>query len=61
MKQNADWQREADLISRKPIRLLTEHGGELQAPLKPNVERLTRRRLYLSMMKHHRQTTPRAQ
>jgi SAM-dependent methyltransferase len=35
MKEIADWQREADLIPRKPIRLLTAPGAGLQAALKP--------------------------
>ena len=35
MQEIADWQREADLIPRKPIRLLTAPGAELQAAFKP--------------------------
>lgn len=36
MKEIAEWQREAGLLPRKPIRLLTAPGAELQAALKPN-------------------------
>ena len=35
MQEIAAWQREAGLIPRKPIRLLTAPGAELQAALKP--------------------------
>ena len=36
MKEIAQWQREAGLLPRKPIRLLTAPGAELQAALKPS-------------------------
>jgi 2-polyprenyl-3-methyl-5-hydroxy-6-metoxy-1,4-benzoquinol methylase len=36
MKEIAKWQREAGLLPRKPIRLLTAPGAELQTALKPN-------------------------
>ena len=36
MKEIADWQREAGLLPRKPIRLLTAPGAELQAAIKPD-------------------------
>ena len=36
MQEIAQWQREAGLLPRKPIRLLTAPGAELQAALKPN-------------------------
>src|SRR5258708_27303075 len=35
MEEIADWQREAGLIPRKPIRLLSAPGAALQAALKP--------------------------
>jgi 2-polyprenyl-3-methyl-5-hydroxy-6-metoxy-1,4-benzoquinol methylase len=35
MQEIAQWQREAGLLPRKPIRLLTAPGAELQAALKP--------------------------
>ena len=35
MKEMAQWQRVAGLLPRKPIRLLTAPGAELQAALKP--------------------------
>jgi SAM-dependent methyltransferase len=35
MEEIADWQREARLLPRKPIRLLTAPGAELQVALKP--------------------------
>jgi hypothetical protein len=38
MKEIAQWQREAGLLPRKPIRLLTAPGAELQAALKPNTK-----------------------
>jgi SAM-dependent methyltransferase len=38
MKEIAAWQREAGLLPRKPIRLLTAPGAELQAALKPNAK-----------------------
>ena len=36
MQEIAKWQREAGLVPRKPIRLLTAPGARLQAALKPN-------------------------
>ena len=36
MQEIAKWQREAGLLPRKPIRLLTAPGAGLQAALKPN-------------------------
>jgi hypothetical protein len=36
MQEIAEWQREAGLLPRKPIRLLTAPGAGLQAALKPN-------------------------
>jgi len=36
MQEIAEWQREAGLLPRKPIRLLTAPGARLQAALKPN-------------------------
>jgi SAM-dependent methyltransferase len=36
MQEIAEWQREAGLLPRKPIRLLTAPGAELQAAIKPN-------------------------
>jgi hypothetical protein len=36
MKEMAQWQQEAGLLPRKPIRLLTASGAELQAAIKPN-------------------------
>jgi hypothetical protein len=36
MQEIADWQREAGLIPRKRIRLLTAPGARLQAALKPD-------------------------
>ena len=41
MQEIADWQREADLIPRKPIRLLTAPGAELQAAFKPSASART--------------------
>jgi len=39
MKEIAAWQREAGLLPRKPIRLLTAPGAELQAAIKPDSHR----------------------
>jgi hypothetical protein len=39
MKEIAEWQRAAGLLARKPIRLLTAPGAELQAALKPNARK----------------------
>ena len=39
MQEIAEWQRAADLLPRKPIRLLTAPGAELQAALKPNTRK----------------------
>ena len=39
MQEIAQWQREAGLLPRKPIRLLTAPGAELQAALKPNARK----------------------
>jgi SAM-dependent methyltransferase len=39
MQEIAEWQREAGLFPRKPIRLLTAPGAELQAALKPNARK----------------------
>ena len=39
MQEIADWQREAGLLPRKPIRLLSAPGAELQAALKPNARK----------------------
>jgi hypothetical protein len=36
MQEIAAWQREAGLLPRRPIRLLTAPGAELQAACKPN-------------------------
>ncbi len=36
MQEIAEWQREAGLLPRKPIRLLTAPGARLQAALKPD-------------------------
>jgi SAM-dependent methyltransferase len=39
MQEIADWQRAAGLLPRKPIRLLTAPGAELQAAFKPNARK----------------------
>ena len=44
MEEIAGWQREAGLLPRKPIRLLTAPGAELQAALKPNASSRANRR-----------------
>jgi hypothetical protein len=38
MKEIATWQREVGLSPRKPIRLFSAPGAELQGPLKPNAK-----------------------
>jgi len=42
MEEVTEWQREAGLLPRKPIRLLTAPGAGLQAALKPNSKGMPR-------------------